>query len=484
MDTDQKTEIRRIIEASMEVQGIDNYGALAKMCKLDKAYLSRVLAGKAGKSGFSKTAFRKISTALGIPYENFSRIMADGSSISSDKPEEIQIHFTLEESFANQTIYSVLEAYFQLSMASISQAVEATTLYGKNDCLGMDAIGENVISQTLHNFDVNSVLITEESSDSLSSKFSKNYGDQLPPTIYIADPIDRSSQLREFLETSTDRSKTVGDFLTRESTIDEWEKHFGDPASITGASIALSCVRRGAPICSAIVNIISQELFVACRSGVFRFALPHYRKLQPSLIHLGNVVHCGETLKFRSFEDTQQNFEGARHFVTFTGSSEKQGYGENLIESGLLTKKEIDEYLAYDRPGGPLRILYLTSIQPVNKSIGLIISNGEKIGEWVHWLPFFRYGKPGGVTQSPLCLFEIYYERPLVKDGTLMATPPMYSIFRADPDRLASINFDRIKEFEHPRLIRSMLLVMPPSNYWAITKARNCHSRELVFPRD
>lgn len=54
----------------------------------------------------------------------------------------------------------------------------------------------------------------------------------------------------------------------QEGALKRWEKIGEGPASITGASAAITCVRRGGIIFSVLLNYITQELIVACSSGV------------------------------------------------------------------------------------------------------------------------------------------------------------------------------------------------------------------------
>ena len=137
-------------------------------------------------------------------------------------------------------------------------------------------------------------------------------------------------------------------------------------------------------------------------------------------------------------------------------------------------------------PGGPLRVLYLTDVQPSEHPVGFILANGEKITEWIHWLPFLRFGlceDTNSRGQQAAMLYEIYQKRPWVKDGVLMSTSPMYSIFcesNSDPNHML-INTKRLFEHKNPSLVRSTLLMTTPSNLWALTVAQQKIYREIIF---
>ena len=158
-----------------------------------------------------------------------------------------------------------------------------------------------------------------------------------------------------------------------------------------------------------------------------------------------------------------QNLDDMRRFVTFMG---KEGYKENLLDSKLMTEADLDRSAHERFAGGPLRILYLSALQPANKPIGFILANGEKIGEWIHWLPFIHFARTEGDQNEPaLRIFEVYQDRPWTKDGVLMATPPGYSIFRpySESDSRIVIDVGQFSHFPNPSRIRSTTLPTIPA---------------------
>ena len=386
--------------------------------------------------------------------------------------------YNIEEVHCSAAIHAVLQANLQLMDATIEEALQSIA-YGKTDTLGLDGIPESAIANSLRNFDRGALLITEEIG-AMGAAFFRRHGRHYPPTFYLSDPTDRSAQLREFLS-SHDPGQKIGDVLLQEGVMADWETRFGQPSSISGASSAITCIRYGVPIAAAIVNFITQELFVASRSGVFRFQLPHYTGLDPSQISPEHVRSNGEAVFFRPFEQTGAGMERMRYFVTFLG---KSGYRENFCDSDLIRSEHVSKYLRYDHPGGPSRVLHLSTIQPTTYPVGFVLANGEKIGEWIHWIPFVRFGKTEGEpTRHALSVYEIHQERPWTKDGILMSTPPPYSIFSGfeEDDGKMIVDIDKLQSFSNPSRIRSTLLVTSTTNTWAITVMSRHLYREIEF---
>ncbi len=217
----------------------------------------------------------------------------------------------------------------------------------------------------------------------------------------------------------------IGNIFGNPATKEKWEKEFEAPASITGATSAISCIRRGIPIFAVIVNYITQELAISCAAGNRIIALPDER---PDIVDLNYVLVNGKPILFPNIDGEMKNMQ---RFVTFLGDVGKVGYRENFIDSGLMSEKKMAEFLHYGKPGGPSRALYLSSLQPQEKQVGFILANGEKIGEWIHWLSFVQFARSlSDDSQPALILYEVFQDRPWTKEGVLMSTPPNYSIFR------------------------------------------------------
>lgn len=386
--------------------------------------------------------------------------------------------YNIEEVHCSVAINAILQANLQLMHATVGEALPQVK-YGKKDTLGLDSIPERIIADTMRRFDKDAVLITEEIGTTIEKSGSIHRGN-ITPNFYLSDPTDRSAQFSNFLKEQQNQSEKVGDVLHSEGVVERWEEKYGSPASITGSTSAITCIRYGLPINCAIVNFITQEIFVALKDGVFRLKLPHYSKQIPSKTNLEKIRSEGEHILFRSFSTSGTSIERMRHFVTFLG---KKGYKKNFDDSGILSADGLQQYLEYDQPGGPTRVLYLSTIQPEDKPLGFILANGEKIGEWIHWLPFLRYGRMEmGSTENALRMYEIQQERPWTKDGILMSTTPPYSIFKEDEEeRTHLIDILKFRSFPNPSKIRSTLLVAPSTNAWALAAMENQLYREIQF---
>jgi hypothetical protein len=383
----------------------------------------------------------------------------------------------IEEVHCGAVIHAAIQANLQLMDATAEEALQGIA-YGKADTLGLDGITESAISSSLRHFDRGAVLITEELGK-VGAVRPRAHHKHYPPTFYLSDPTDRSAQLREFLS-KQDLRRKVGEILRDAEAISSWEQAFGAPATITGATSAVTSIRYGVPIATAIVNFVTQELYVADRFGVYALTLPSYVDLEPDQFTPAFVRSTGRPILFRSFGHTGADMNRMRHFVTFLG---KTGYQDNFRDSDLIKPDVAEKYLRHEHPGGPSRALYLSTIQPRDQPVGFVLANGEKIGEWIHWIPFVRFGKTEGEPSShALKLYEIHQTRPWTKDGILMSTPLPYSIFTtSDNEAKMVIDVDKLRWFSDPSRVRSTLLVAPSSNSWAIALMERHLYREVDF---
>lgn len=383
----------------------------------------------------------------------------------------------VEIAHCNAMIDAVLTGYYELCATTVGVACAPTRTFGKKDTLNLDAIPEHDISKQLQKFDSHAIVITEEA----GARERFRYNDLRDPkrfrTIFICDPTDNSKGLQMFLEGHKE-CRRVQDVLTQESAISEWEKLYGAPTAITGASSAITCLMHGVPICSVMVNYISRELFVACSAGIFRMNLPD------AFVDMTFELICkrGEQLYFSATD--RHDFLEMTRFVTFMG---KPGYRENLIESKIIPDADLEQslYCGRSEAAGPMRALYLSELQAnTGPRIGFILANGEKIGEWIHWLPFVRFARTRlDNSGHALLLFEICHERPFTKDGILMAAPPAYSIFRPSEEKSAYMVIDvgKFADYSNPSKVRASLIVTSCENIWATGVVERCGYRPITF---
>lgn len=389
----------------------------------------------------------------------------------------------IEEAYCNTLIRALLLANYALRETTVAEALQRTSAWGKGDTLGLDAVPEIAILECLKSFDQYAIMLTEETGEDADplAKTGRQ-SDRGGRTFFICDPTDRSAQLKDYLtkiSSDPDRSSLkVSEALMRPDVRHEWESAYGAPCSITGAFSAITCVRRGVPICSALLNYITQEVFVGCSSGVYRMTLPPHDDIESwQLIDFRRIQLSGEALHFR-----QVSPEHWKRFVTFMG---KEEYKENLLGTKFINEQSIHAELHYDKPGGPSRVLYLSDLQPEDQSIGFIVANGEKIGEWIHWFAFCRFAiSPNDLRKPALQLFEIFEDRPYTKDGILMSPSPTYSIFKVvdSLNKTVVLDVDRLDDYPNPSRYRGMFLLAVSSNQMMFRNARQYGYREIRFP--
>ncbi len=265
--------------------------------------------------------------------------------------------------------------------------------------------------------------------------------------------------------------------MNNEDAKTKWAARFGSPPSITGACSAVTCVRYGVPIATAIVNFLTQELFVASRIGVLRMDIPE--NLEPSSVTLEYLRSNGHPIYFPTLAKRGND---THNFVTFLG---KTGYLENFKDNDILTPEDAVRFCKSPEAGGPSRVLYLSDMQPTDQPIGFILANGEKIGEWVHWIPFIRFGRARDDSSrlGPLVMHEIHQGRPWTKDGILMSTNPLYSIFVPEDESTDNMMIDisKLHTVPNPSKFRSTLFVTNRANGWANTLMAARKFRQISF---
>lgn len=381
----------------------------------------------------------------------------------------------VERSHCNATIGIILSAAKDLWNATVEEALRPVHGYGKGDTLGMDAMPEIIIAKGLLDYDASCVVITEEVGWKGNAHFVRSDNPRSVPTIFISDPTDRSSQLKAFLQGIIDKSLPVHQVIGHGQCRTAWENEldFGKPITITGSTSSITCVRRGVPIFTVTVNYLTRQLLVSCSAGNFILDLPSDQVLPK--VNLDYVQRHGRKIFFRTISSARD----MRRFVTFMG---KSGYRENFLDSRLIEESQLDTMLAYSLPGGPTRPLYLSNLQPKSMPIGFVLANGEKIGEWIHWLPWVRFARNEHDQSEPaLRLFEVFQDRPWTKEGILMATPPAYSIFKPAKEKPSHMVIDvgQIPSFANPSHIRSTLIVAPADNAWANRVVNQYGYREI-----
>ena len=392
----------------------------------------------------------------------------------------------VEIAHMNAAMAATQKAFYDLGHSTVGDALRPVHAYGKDDTLEMDSGPEITIWEELRRYDSGAVVISEE----IGSKGIR-FNDTFNPndtrsfrTVFICDPTDRSNQFKEFLGKFPKLMK-IREVLNDPGTQAKWEKDYGAPASISGSTSAVSCIRRGVPIFSVIINYITQQMMISCAAGNRVIKLSSEK---PDILTLSDVLANGEEIIFPCLDGNVANM---RKFVTFLGDVKKVGYLENFRDSGFVSKEQaadkalLDEFFAkhlhYGKPGGPSRSLYLSSLQPRSTPIGFVLANGEKIGEWIHWLSFVQYARSQNDDSQPaLVLYEVSQDRPWTKEGVLMATPPNYSVFREYNGKLY-IDTNWLLRMPNPSQLRSTLIIAPFDNRWVVSSSSQSGYRPVRF---
>ncbi len=162
------------------------------------------------------------------------------------------------------------------------------------------------------------------------------------------------------------------------------------------------------------------------------------------------------------FINSQKRLEqNGLKFVTFCKGKR---YEDNLLASEIAQLDSLsdirDQRLVYDEPGGPARILYLN-----DGNVGFILSNGEKIGEWMGWLAWVAH------SSGRLRAYEISFESSWTREEILMAPGQAYSILgnnvfrdRGRKHKSVQLNLVKLGFLKNPSQYRSTLLVCPSLN--------------------
>ena len=367
----------------------------------------------------------------------------------------------IERQYCDVCINALVGAWHELMEVSCAETLRSVS-YGKGDTLGLDAIPELIISKRLMNFDNHSLLITEELDHFAHDRWPTESDPIRQPLMFFSDPTDRSKQLKIFIQKISEKRllAKVGELMKDCDSQKIWEEIFESPVTITGPTGAISCVRKGVVIFSVILNYVTATIFVATDTGIYYYKFEDFSTLKNERITLADISKEGKTLSFPGIKDFGYSPDDCKQFVTFLG---KTGYKENFRDS-MIFVEEPDSFLHHSEPPGPPRVLYLSELQKNYGPVGFVLSNGEKIGEWMHWLPFVKYSRNSD-GEHALQVFEISLERPWTKEGMLMSTSLAYSVFcKKNGEDGGFLDISRLRNFKRPNRFRSMIVVVPYDN--------------------
>lgn len=162
--------------------------------------------------------------------------------------------YGIEKSYADAMIRASRIAQQALFDTKVRDAVGLSHVRHKGDTLGLDQRPENALIAALQKFDPHGITITEERgavNPFLIDGPSVLHGAR---TFFACDPFDRSIQALEFLSHHGQSDEQVVDVIRRLESGGLWETLYGKPLVITSSTSAISCVRRGLPIATVILN--------------------------------------------------------------------------------------------------------------------------------------------------------------------------------------------------------------------------------------
>ncbi len=378
----------------------------------------------------------------------------------------------VEIEYANVCVNALFGSYRQLLQMTCEEALSKTR-YGKGDTKGFDASVESGIKRCLSQFNGEEiVLITEETDDVTSRVWPIDPNPKQQPKMFFSDPVDRSKYLEQIIilmakkvvsegndKSLEDRKNMkVSKLLLRDDIVELWDKHIDAPASITGTTSAITYVNRGRVIFSIILNFITRDIYVACDIGIAKIKIDKDFKNIPLKDPLEYIMKEGNRVTFPFSMERSVTDDDLNNFVTFLG---KDMYKEIFVESRIVPGN-YEKFIHHDHPGGPSRVLYFSDLQPKESPIGFVLANGEKIGEWMHWLPFVKFAKNSNGNHA-LKIYEVSLKCSLFKDDILVSTPPAYSIFNCR-DEKDYIDISIMKSHGRPSRFRSMLVVVSWDN--------------------
>lgn len=376
----------------------------------------------------------------------------------------------IDRAYMNASIEALISGYQGLCYSPIEEAI-APVRYGKSDTKSLDSIPEIAIAEVIEKFDSNAVLITEERGSKQRDRQLLSDGGY----ILFSDPTDGSNQLNQFLSHFNPKI-TVGQALSGDDALISWETVICAPADITGPWSAITCVKAGKPIFAVMLNYLTRDLLIVAIHGITKKQLPPYNQIGSCKLDY-EITTTGEEIKFLPVSH-ETDYDRYRQYVTY---KEKKIYEDNFLDCGIFRHPDDMPKPICQTPPGPARPLYLSSLNQAN-TVGFIAANGEKIGEWAHWLPFVRFAKYNG--EPVLKLYEVTHERPWTNNEILMAPSPPYSIFDVNPQGICRLDPNKLKWFDNLSHFRSTLIIAPDGNHWINQEMGAWCYRELKFDFD
>ncbi|NPB09723.1 MAG: hypothetical protein GXO17_05145 [Thermodesulfobacteria bacterium] len=337
------------------------------------------------------------------------------------------------------SVYTLKEIDKTIKETPLETLIEKPKKLPKRDALYLDVIPENMLRRLLiKKYDNSIVLITEEKGEFNFELINK------AETIIFADPTDRSKFFKKLIDKYISENKdfgkkTLSELIDSGKNIKEdWEKLVdNEPAQTSGACCSFTVIKRGKVLFAIILNYITGDIIIACEDFI---AYKNVDKIKKD-----DRFSTWNDISFLSNEEESEN----KLFVTYLGKQYRQFYYDaNIIPETYQP--------LYEEAGGPMRILHLSNL--ASQKVNFILSNGEKIGEWLPWLAFCKYSKDL-IAYSIYPATKTFYAR----DDLLMTPSPPYSILEGENEDF-SLNLDKLKYISNPSRYREMIIVLHKNN--------------------
>lgn len=401
----------------LEIRGVTK-AQLARTMDVSPQYIGQINKQLANGKPLSPATAEKIANALHIELGELEGALP----IKTDRRSSILLNRMqgVEVAYLKAAMEAVREARRLLLVKSPPDAVRPAR--GKPDTRYIDLIPEYAIVERLREFDDRCAVFTEE----CTVPDHREFADQL---CYFIDPLDRSRPLADYLSQS--KHTSVAEALD-------------DPdcplCGLSAPFASVSCIRNSRICFNVMLDYQSGQVYVACKA----------------MLKHGLIEECADPEGLAIFgEDIRFEPREGLKYVTFLGhkdSQKRQQYEQHLSDLAFPHKELPPDDL--QTPGGPARILYLSEDEDLiaKPRPAFIMSNGEKICEWLGWLAYIIYSEE-------LMAYEIYAEKFTSRDSILLAPPPNYSLFSLT-DEGCTLNLDRIATLDRPVLYRSAMVVM------------------------
>jgi len=223
---------------------------------------------------------------------------------------------------------------------------------------------------------------------------------------------------------------------------------------------SVTSVREGRIVFSVLLEYLSGEIYLAC-DGVVKAASVDICP-DPESIALG-----GRNLGFGARRGdgcvSLLGDEARSHPAASVEEISKRGTSRNVFALPSEPRRELFHNLGFqDRQivkgtefaPGPARILFLSDavLLPDAEQPALILSNGERICDWLGWLAFAAFSRQ-------LAVFELSGSSVQDSKGILCAPPQHYSLFEENQSEGLRINFARVRGLENPGKYRGAIAI-------------------------